>query len=303
MTREVFLSELKQELFIRRCKDIDDIIAYFDEVITDGEESGQNTEDIIKRLGTPKEIAETFEQELEKEPTIRDYLKDEEKPEEETCRIFNEISSLDMDLINYDVHICQSEDNQTYIRYREGRFSHLNIDCNGGILSVEEETDHFSIFRFFNGERGGKRSLTVEVPDTVLEEFKTECVNGDISIENLRAESIGLECVNGDIVLKSIETETLEIENVNGDIRLEEVKAEEISIEDTNGDITGECIQAEDISAETVSGDIEFDINGEESSYSIKQSTISRSSHLNRRAPNSLTMETISGDIKYSFRY
>ena len=58
--KDKFLEELRNKLIDLNDKDVDDTIAYFNEMIEDKVSEGFSEEDVIKGLGKPQDVATTL---------------------------------------------------------------------------------------------------------------------------------------------------------------------------------------------------------------------------------------------------
>ncbi len=70
MKKEEFLSQLKKEIETLSAKDVDDVINYYNELIQDRIENGENEEDVIVSLGAIDIIANNILEEKKNTPKV-----------------------------------------------------------------------------------------------------------------------------------------------------------------------------------------------------------------------------------------
>ena len=93
-----------------------------------------------------------------------------------------------------------------------------------------------------------------------------------------------------------------EIESVNGDIVIRDVTiADRLKADLVNADLKADILRCEEIRIETVSGDVDLLIDGQQDQYDIKVSKILKEQSYRGRGRGKLRIETVSGDIQYSF--
>src|SRR6266550_994526 len=78
--KQNYLNELRTELRRYPSGAVDDYIDYYDELISERIESGENETIVLQRIGTPKEIAASFKQDnaidrAVKKPTVSNGFK------------------------------------------------------------------------------------------------------------------------------------------------------------------------------------------------------------------------------------
>lgn len=125
-----------------------------------------------------------------------------------------------------------------------------------------------------------KSEIKTTSGDIHLEELEDVVINttsGDVEIDSLKVAEVNT--VSGEISIKNV-TSSINLKTTSGDIELGYLNCEADSkIKSTSGDVTIKGLNNTYVETKTISGDIQMDKN-------------------ERTAPNVLTIETTSGDIK-----
>ena len=291
-----FLSDLKTLLEKRNVKDVDDIIDYFNELINDRLENGEELEDIINSLGDVGDIAENFGDEPKNEVTKTI------QPENEN-HVYTGIEKLKLENVTYDYQILPSNNNELTVEYEKDSSTYLTIKQKDDTLYIVQEFDNILKGLFSRGISINGKSLkaTIYLPDSLIE-AKIENVAGDFLIDNNTVSRIKLENVSGDIKLDNMTCDDIDVESVSGDILVKSlIVNNKTDMEIVSGDIIIEKIRCSYIKMESVSGDINITIDGKESDTNIHVEKLLSDKKTKVDSDRYLKVETVSGDIKYSF--
>lgn len=300
MTKEVFLKELREDLENYEVNDIDEIIAYFDEMIEDKKDNGMDEEVIIDSLDSPKEIALVLKGKEAKEEEIREG-------EYEMCdgrvrytKEATDLLSISIDIADDEIKVTRGDDDNLYMIFEEKENDHYKIKekDRGSKLKIEKNTP--PIFNIFNSKE--RALLELILPSGYSGELKIETVSGNIEGSDLKLRKLRAETVSGDVVIESCDIEDLKVQAVSGDIEVKDVRAVSLKVDNVSGDSEVD-VKADFIKTESVSGDLTIDIKGEEKDYAIYYDKLMKDYKLRTELKDQkhLKMESVSGAIDYRF--
>lgn len=300
MTKEVFLKELREDLTNYEVNDIDEIIAYFDEMIEDKKDNGMDEEVIIDSLDSPKEIALVLKGKEAKEEEIREG-------EYETCdgrvrytKEATDLLNISIDIADDEIKVTRGDDDNLYVIFEEKENDHYKIKekDRGSKLKIEKNTP--PIFNIFNSKE--RALLELILPSGYSGELKIEAVSGNIEVSDLKLRKLKAETVSGDVVIESCDIEDLKVQAVSGDIEVKDVRAVSLKVDNVSGDSEVD-VKADFIKTESVSGDLIIDIKGEEKDYAIYYDKLMKDYKLRTELKDQkhLKMESVSGAIDYHF--
>lgn len=298
-----FLEKLELELRRRNYGDVDNVVSYFAEMIDDRIEGGESEDDVIENLEAPSEIADELSHNgdvrISRESIRID--RDANDGREEMSETFEYVRSIDIDVVAYDIDIRKSSTGQTRLEYTRSKSTYLDVKQEAGTLKIGEKRKDNGIFnfgRFFSV--GNSFSMTIYLPEEELVKMKIETVSGDVCIADAFCQDLDIELVSGDLQLGETRCDHAHIKTVSGDIEIDGLSLDSLNMETVSGDIHGEMIAASIAKINTVSGDVECLLAGEQSEYAVTiiKPTKERSMGNGDRR---LSIETVSGDVDYSF--
>jgi len=149
----------------------------------------------------------------------------------------DQIKDLSLELVNGDIHIISSEDNNfkiemtsknkiSYIEKKDRKSHEYNIE----IKPLKEKT-------LFNKE--GKIDITISIPTNNSRNISIETVNSKIDIISVKA-NLDIDLVNGEINIKNLDGNFF-AETVNAPIHIDGLTGT-TEIETVNGNINGKNI-------------------------------------------------------------
>ncbi|MGX4668043.1 DUF4097 family beta strand repeat-containing protein [Cerasibacillus sp. JNUCC 74] len=136
-----------------------------------------------------------------------------------------EISNLKIDLINEKVNIVPTKEAEIKIELKgksnEPDRKHLNIDKQGGTLTIQKKREHFKKFVFF--ERSDSLTLTVHLPKKEYESIQVEVNNGSIKADHITVKNMKVSGDNGKIFLRDVKTDQTNVGTTNGSVLLKDI--------------------------------------------------------------------------------
>ncbi len=293
----MFLDELKRELNNCEVDDIDEVIAYFDEMIEDRKENGMDEEMIISHLDSPKEIALVL-----KGKEYKEEKHDEEIYDDDDKQVYStdgkDIIMVKISLNADDITVKRGDDERLYFIYdrkKDGRYSIVN---KGDELKI---TDNGPKFIFFS--KGESNEVELILPRTYKGEMKVEALSGDIKISDLEGSFVKVETLSGDIDLEESTIRSLKVQSTSGEISITDTRGQEIKVESVSGDIELNDLTYDFIKVENVSGNSSIDILGNEEDYAVYYDHLFENYKLRQSLKDTrrLKMEAVTGQIEYHF--
>jgi len=301
-----YLQLLKQELESRNINDSDEIIAYFEEMISDRLDNGENLEDILHKLGEPEIVAESFGKREEDTPSFKEK-------ETETLD-FQSIHSLNIETVSYSYSFLPSADSLFHITYEKDESTSLNISAShnrhGEDIEIEQDFSEFNLGNILLrwADRKNKKTRDIKyqawisIPMQQKTDLEIDNVSGDLYFKDICLADTEIDNVSGRITMESVSFRSLECSSVSGTINMEDLKIEEdLEIDSTSGDIQAERILCEEIDINTVSADVDLTMIGSKQDFDIEISKLRSSESYEGDGDLSLSIHTISGKISYRF--
>lgn len=136
-----------------------------------------------------------------------------------------EVSNLEIDMINENVNIVPTKETKIKIELKgksnEPDKKHLNIDKQGGTLTIQKKADHFMKFAFF--EWNNSLTLTVHLPEKEYESIQVEVNNGSIKADHVTVKNMKASGDNGKIILKDIKADQTNVGTASGSVVLKDI--------------------------------------------------------------------------------
>ncbi len=167
----------------------------------------------------------------------------------------------------------------------------LEVDSNPSTLTIKEPKD--------DATRG--LQIQIEIPESFSQELFVVTVNGDLSVENLKLDSIEYATVSGDASLLNSSCKVLKHHSVSGDITAEQTNAKKFTSETISGDVTIENKMAANIKIVSVSGEVKLTLaEGPKTQFTLKSISgeINNSLGSNAKGEYEVNVSMTSGDIQ-----
>lgn len=289
---ENFLKELREILTLNNYNDVDETIEYFKELILDSIENGQSEEEVIESLGSAKEVAYTI-------------IGDKKIRIDETTS-----NVVSIEAISADINIDTYDGDKINVECNNSKFEVRNV--NGSIyikeikkifiISINKSKDNIYIHIPKNYKLNKMLLIGVSSDidikgDFFIDELKIKTVSGNIKINKLDSNAISINTVSGDVRINDIKTNDANVSTVSGDITSETIKCISFNGKAVSGDVNFEGA-VDKLNLNTKSGDINVLIDGLEEDYHIECKDMADK----KIADKSLILNSITGDINYSFK-
>ena len=307
--RESFLNALRNELNRRYCPETEEIVSYFDQMIKDREEAGEETGRIIASLGPVNKIADNFAREVRTSESLQDYAEETEEKETELRESFADVKKIEIACSTYRIVLRSAEDGLTRLNAIQGRRSRIKAKQSGKTLEISQENDYAGMFRnFFRnvkeiGETKERLVLELFVPKEGLDSLEIDTVSGDVELCGISARSIEIDSVTADLKIEDVSCRTLSVDEVNGDTVLDGVYCEKgCEIDTVNGDVESLFLDSRDTEINTVSGDVSLTLKGPQNDYRISADRLFKEDSFHGTGERHLEIDTVSGKVSYRFK-
>jgi DUF4097 and DUF4098 domain-containing protein YvlB len=149
-------------------------------------------------------------------------------------------------------------------------------------IDVDDETISFQV-----PNKRVRADLTFYLPERTYDHVAIKLLNGNITVETLKAKDVYTKSTNGTITFKQIDATMLEVEGVNGELKILDGTILDTIIETVNGSIIVTATP-QNLSASLINGDIK--ITAKEDSLRKIEAT-STNGNVKIALPNSLSVE------------
>ena len=296
---EEYLERLKKSLNKKNIPETEDVLQYFEEIIEDRVEQGEDLEDVLRDLGEPEQIVKSFDG---KEESPR---KEKNANDEDLCRsVYYGIRTINITAQFYDFRFLRSSSEETILEC-DSDDDTLMFEQNGDTLNIEQDFPYYGqgagiLKKMFHGTFSGGDAI-LYVPDGCS--IILNNVSGDIEIEGLRLEQLNLDSVSGDIEMEDTTAQRMKLNTVSGDIEMNDVLIEEtLKIDAVNGDYDGDRIDCRDIVINSVNGDIDIGLNARRDQVDFKVTSLfHEKTSGSGQFDHKLRIDTVNGDISYRF--
>ena len=296
---EEYLERLKKALNKKNIPETDDILQYFEEMIEDRVEQGENLEDVLNDLGEPEQIVRAFSG---KEETPKQEKNIDKSQQDRT--IYHGIRKIKITSTSYDFEFLRSSDEETIFEC-DGDDDTMMHEQVGDTLNIEQDFPFYGkgagiLQKVFHGSFDGG-NVMLHVPDGCV--VIMDNVSGDIKIDGLRLEQFNLDSVSGDIDMDDTTARAMKLNTVSGDIEMDDVFVEEtLKIDSVNGDYDGDRIDCKDIIINSVNGDIDIGLNARRDQVQYKVTSLfHEKTSGSGEFDHKLRIDTVNGDIDYHF--
>ena len=298
-----FMDELREELIARNAEDMADVLQYFDEVITDRKENGEDIEEILSSLGSPKKIVESL---YGKDKGISSADEDEVRNER---LVFPQARQIKVDSADYYFEILPSENDDAVLEFESDRSKTLVSRFRHEKLEIEEEYAYHGLgflrglFTKLSGKNSRTLHATLYVPKNRKISVEFDNVSGDLRFSSLDLKTLEIDSVSGTVAISDCTLSDLEAESVSGNIvLLHSYIGNKAGFDLVSGSFSATQLACRKITAETVSGNIDLSMMSRRDETGISVS--SRDLDLDLRSKhkkNTLRLESVSGNITYRF--
>lgn len=334
MKREEYLQELRLRLQEDDFAQVEEAIAYFNELLDDKiVEEGMAEEEAVAQMDSPQNIAVQLK-EAQKQHLASAQPATPEDSFQPGMRTINAKADLVRQIVvedrNMRLRVIGEDREDIEIKHPETEKIKYNFSLQDGRLYLQRIIINtgifFNNFNFFGFENSGMNLVTMKVPKELASEMdlstsnagismedvgcwgnlKAKSSNGSIKLKNVSAKTIGLKTSNAPIALEKVKANLDLIANTsNGSIKANDVAAPlELKLHTSNATIQAENLNSKDFYFQTSNGNIRGSLPGRSNDYTITSSTSNGKNSLSKfdgNGPNKLCAHTSNASISLSF--
>ena len=289
-----FLEDLKKELNNRHLQeqDINEILQDHEEMYQNAMLEGLSEEEILKRFGNPKDLAEQ----------LASFSSKESEPYTlpNGYKLWNSYSSFDknmsfkVSLVDEDLKIVANDSDELKIYYQGNEdISKYSLNCDNHSFSLEAPKKHGFLFTKSHLE---DMSFIIELPRTLLmKSINLTVVSSDIEIQGIKTMTSFITTTSGDVAINNCNLGDSKWNTVSGDIAITDIRAEQINSSQVSGDLSiKNSFVSKYLKMNTVSGDIELnDVVCQECSFQ----TVNGDLNATEFYPEKISYKSVSGDM------
>jgi len=271
-----YIADLIQELVKQNVvnKEIEEIIANYEELISNAQDKGLSNDEIRKKLGNPKKVA----MEIAADATI-EAVEQQETQGFTLWKTFfttSDTLAIDVGLLNEDIYYQMTDSNEIGVYY-EGSINldKYHLSYKNEKLRLENPKTSIQIFNVLKKK---VIRIIIEIPKgLIVSNFKHKSVSSDIYIRNIVANQTSLTTVSGDVEIygsnlgdtksnsvsadfkiSTSKFESYKVSQVSGDIELRDSKfANYLHVNSVSGDVIAKKVVCNDYKHNSVSGDLD----------------------------------------------
>lgn len=296
MTKNEFISKLRNALSGLSEKDREDVLEDFEEHFNDAIESGKTEEEICKELGEPQEIARMYNEEIKNETKQNEDTNTEST--ESTINTDN-IDEVEVNTDSADINVIFEDRSDIYVKSSgRGGFTR-SIYGNRMVIEAKRSTTYT---RFFNISFSWDNcSLYIYMPANSSKKLSVQTKSGDIRLTGTgKLSDLFISTLSGDIDLPEITVNSVRAKTLSGDIVVNKIDANDTDIHSTSGDVSIESITGNSMINST-SGDINVNVSELKGNMSVSMISGDGYLKLPKNSNASFSAKTISGDIRCDF--
>lgn len=166
---------------------------------------------------------------------------------------------------------------------------HVTVQHKDNEIQIQLTGNKFAFFWLFN------RGITAEllVPQKMYDQFIVSAKSGNVTVQNVQAETLDISSQSGNITVKEGTGEQFSVKSSSGNIKLNEIEATSFSAKATSGNVTLDQVDSDLISLSVTSGNVKLD------SFTAEQIDASvTSGNVNvKRGASAFHVKTTSGNI------
>lgn len=311
--KDKFLAELRAALNDVNYNEIDETIAYFDEMITDKVEEGYDEAEVIDNLGSSQDIANILiKEEAEKKtapeiktakktfPEPEEVLIDEDEDKKRLSFDPSQFNKIKFESISYDLSVIGCGGDEVILEYDRSGESSFSPKISHGCLEIENELSGFNRFFHYHKEC---QEATLYLPYDWVGTLDCELVSGNLSLSDKELAKLKIESAAGNTTIDDLKADKVDIEAAAGEVVINDSEVHKLKIEAAAGNVAAKRIEADFIDIEMAAGNGEISIIGKEEDYWIKIEKIFNTieHHPENKDVKYLKADVVAGKFHYSF--
>lgn len=338
MKKEEFLKEIDRSVGNLSNQEKASLMAYFEEMICDRMENGEEEEEIIASFGPLEEMIRILREEgVLEEKELGEGNAERQRMATETWggerqqySAVGEVHTIRIRAENRPVNVAVTDSSRAWVDFMPSRGTdEVETYEEGGEYVFHQHIKKTPLFGLFSliKEWGRERRITLYVPETFCGRLIVEDANASVQVKGIGGISelhvhtsnssiqcqdiqvsgtASLETGNSSITVCRLEGDALTVKTGNAKIRLDQIRVKGVVYAKTSNSIVEvRKVDASEIRLKTSNSKIRGSVVGDLAQYEISSRTVNASSNLPRNYKGSgerkLTAETSNGAIHITF--
>ncbi|MDD3123131.1 MAG: DUF4097 family beta strand repeat-containing protein [Candidatus Izemoplasmatales bacterium] len=289
---KTFLQDLETELTKKQINkdEIKEILADHKEMIDEAISEGLSEDEIVKKFGSPEQIADECAAFTEKNPKVANESR---FALYKSFPVLSDQINLNIVLVDEDFEIVRGTSSSIEVLYSgKGKIEDYTIELVDETFTLRGPKNYG--IRFFNSRRSDLNFL-VKLPNILVSNFLMNAVNSDAKVSDIKISTMESRTTNGDLDFNNITAVDVKLDTVNGDIKMKNYNLTTLKFSAVSGDVLMSEGKIEDeFKVNTVSGDFHVKNSKCNKAYFT---TVSGDIVGDNFYPDSITMKSVSGDI------
>lgn len=300
--KDEFLKALSEALNELNYSDVDETIAYYEELISDKLEEGMDEEEIINNFGSCQQIAKRLVSDDSRNKAV-DYhdiivVRNDEMDNIETKKFpIADIEKIKIESCSYNFNIVGKQIDEIVVDYVVNPADSFRIYEKNGALKLKEDIDDLLNV---NSNNTGNHEATIYLPIKWDKKITIELVDGDVSIISVNLDKLNIETVTGTITIDDLDSHKLDIRLTSGDAVINDCKFNKFNFKLGAGNLTCERLTVDKANIEIMNGDAEISVLGNQDDYQIHVLGEDNNDHLEDE-DKYINADVVTGKFVYSF--
>ena len=276
MTKNEYLNALIDALETLPAEELHGIREYYEELIDDRIEEKGDEAAAIAELDDPHLLAEQIMRENGSQPASKGssdafekkasqpgadaYAKEDLGSDRSEVTIRRPIESISVKLKEINLSLRQEAlpaGMTARIVPHDMKLDILDINIQGGALSIEQKAKSQALFGFFGF--ASDKKLEIILDQDITDQVALRVSSGELTVKGLKSAGADFSTVSGGIRLSDIvSTDVFNIKSSSGDVHADRVDAASLSIATDSGDLSASRVRSTDrVKLHSASGDID----------------------------------------------
>ena len=323
MNKQEYLAQLSNALGALSADDRENAIGFYDEYLSDSGE--ENMDDIIKKLGTPQQLANTIVAEMR----VAAAATAESEPDKRTAPKTHspgEFSSVSVDTLSCRIRVLEGAKYDVQVDSYEPYL--YEVTCKDGNLLVREVRKLFTFFSFrpqtvititlpkqhlLKDLTLVNKSGTAELIGIQTQRSEFRLMSGSLKADRCQFGDFSANLTSGNLTVDSCSANRSNITVISGNVKLESFSSNGLQLNDTSGTVRIWGTLTGENNIKAISGSVHLSLQGKSRDFRKNIQMVSGSAKINgmkskgfrdidnQDAPYTLNVNTVSGSVSVDF--
>lgn len=211
-----------------------------------------------------------------------------------------DISKINVNVSSSDINFVQTQGNDINVKIQSSkkRKDMFSVENNGGELEINQKT---SINFFFFNWWWNQNKITISLPASYSKDLALVLASGDLKIRgNYSFGDVSIKHTSGDISGDNIKANSINIKSTSGDMNFSSLDAASIDISNTSGDETINSFSGSG-SIHSISGELHLDVEKLTGALDVSATSGNVNIGIAKNISAEITGKTVSGNVNTNF--